>query len=272
LPVVSIACGTRLLSGYYVMGAMAKLWEERGITVKTGRAFAPDADAHVLHLDRTLIADADLPAPPPGGRKVINWDVRDISKRRFSTLRVLPGDDWDGPVIVKSNLNHYGKPEAAARTETPQARNRRRMAEISWRSARQLPSQHYPVVPSLRRVPGWVWEDEDLVVEKFLPERDGDLFCLRGWMFLGSCSYGWRIRATDPQVRAGTRVDHIYLDEPPDEVAALRARYGFDFGKFDYAVHDGRAVVFDLNKTPAFVGRGDSPRLMHLSRGIEDYL
>jgi hypothetical protein len=253
------------------MGALSKLWEARGITVRTGHRFAPEADAFVLHLDRTFVTEADLP-PRPGDAKVINWDIRDISKARLSTLRVLPGDDWDGPVIVKSNLNHYGQPEAQAAPPSAREANRRRMAEISWRSARCLPAKHYPVVDNLRRVPAWVWDDPGLIVERFLPERDGDLYCLRGWMFLGSRSYGWRIRATDPQVRAGTRVDHTYLTEVPEEVAALRARYGFDFGKFDYAVHDGRAIVFDLNKTPAFVGDGNSPRLMELSRGIEDYL
>ena len=48
--------------------------------------------------------------------------------------------------------------------------------------------------------------------------------------------------------------------------------HGFDFGKFDYVIHEGRAIVFDVNKTPSFTGASDSPRLIDLSHGIEDFL
>jgi hypothetical protein len=121
-------------------------------------------------------------------------------------------------------------------------------------------------------VPGWVWEDDGLVVEKFLPERDGDLYCLRGWMFLGTHSYGWRIRATDPQVKVGTRVDHSYLTEVPPEVAALRDRFSFDFGKFDYVVVNDRAYLLDMNRTPTVGGSGGSPKLENLAKGIQDFI
>jgi len=33
-----------------------------------------------------------------------------------------------------------------------------------------------------------------------------------------------------------------YLDE--------RRKLGFDYGKFDFVVHEGRAVLLDANKTP----------------------
>ena len=41
----------------------------------------------------------------------INAAVTDISKRSYSQLLVVADSDWDGPVIVKSNLNYHGLPE-----------------------------------------------------------------------------------------------------------------------------------------------------------------
>jgi hypothetical protein len=258
----------------YVIAAMARVWKERGISTIMGPRFDTAADVGILHLDRSRLGPDDVP-DPPAGKPVINWNVRDIGKRKISILRVLPGDNWDGPVMVKTDLNNFGKAEAKARgpvTPTPQMRNRARMAEISWRSARRLPERQYPVLNSLRAVPGWVWEDESLIVERFVPERDGEFYCLRGWMFLGSRGYGWRLRSTHPMAKAGTRVDHEYLYEVPDELVALRAQHKFDFGKFDYVMHDGKALCFDMNKTPTFTGEGTTPRMIDLSHGIEDFL
>lgn len=127
-------------------------------------------------------------------------------------------------------------------------------------------------VPHLRKVSGWVWEDRRLIVEKFLPEREEGVYCLRGWMFLGSQSYGWRLFATDPMVKTSTMVKHEYLDDVPDNLLAYRKANGFDFGKFDYVVHDGKAILLDANKTPSFAGRSDSPNMRRLATGIMDFL
>jgi hypothetical protein len=91
-------------------------------------------------------------------------------------------------------------------------------------------------------------------------------------MFFGSASYGWRLFATDPLVKTASMVRHEFFTEVPDELVALKAAEGFDFGKFDYVMHDGRAVVFDLNKTPGFTGDRTSPRVRHLSTGIDAFL
>jgi len=36
----------------------------------------------------------------------------------------------------------------------------------------------------------------------------------------------------------------------PEELHAMWARLGFDFGKFDYVVRDGQIVLLDANRTP----------------------
>ncbi|TGD65199.1 hypothetical protein EYC08_08965 [Tabrizicola sp. WMC-M-20] len=60
--------------------------------------------------------------------------------------------------------------------------------------------------------------------------------------------------ATHPLVRVKSIVSHEYLDQPPPEpILRLREEMGFDFGKFDYVVHDGQEILLDANKTPSLV-------------------
>jgi hypothetical protein len=49
----------------------------------------------------------------------------------------------------------------------------------------------------------------------------------------------------------------------PPELRVERLRLGLDYGKLDFAVHHGRAILFDANKTP-----GEAPQLAeHVSAG-----
>ena len=41
----------------------------------------------------------------------VNGRLADIRKSHVSANLTAPGDGWDGPVIVKSNLNYRGLPE-----------------------------------------------------------------------------------------------------------------------------------------------------------------
>ncbi|KAB7741341.1 hypothetical protein F2P47_06255 [Parvibaculum sedimenti] len=273
MPLISIACGTGRLPQASVLQALADIWRERGIVSVWGPAYAPEADACILHIDRTRLEPTDVP-PPPRGLRAINGSILDISKRLFSVLEVYPGSDWSGQVIVKTNLNHFGLPELRGNHPAQRALDRLRMriADISWHIARTLPDRTYPVLPSIRHVPRWVWDNPRYIVEKFMPEKDGDLYCLRGWMFLGPVSYGWRLFSTDPLVKTGTMVRYEFITEVPGELVELRNRTKFDFGKFDYVMHDGKPIVLDLNKTPAYSGDPASPRLHKLAEGIEGFL
>jgi hypothetical protein len=40
----------------------------------------------------------------------------------------------------------------------------------------------YPVCKRIRDVPAWVWVRDDLVVERFVPEKEGDEYALRVWL------------------------------------------------------------------------------------------
>lgn len=238
-----------------------------------GPGFAPGADLGILHIDRTRIDPAVLDGLDPGLR-VLNRRVLDISKRRHSTLALAPGDNWGGPVIVKSDRNHFGRPERRT-LPLPQrlmTEARARLARLNWRLVRTLPDGAYPVLPGIEAVPPWVWADPALLVERFMPEREGAHFVLRIWMFLGARSYGVRMVAGDPLVKLRSQISHEFTTEVPPELEQLRQHHGFDYGKFDYVIHDGKPVVLDMNRTPTIARLRRTPRTELLASGIESFL
>jgi len=269
---VSVAELDRSLNDASVLRALGRIWHEEGYDLVVGQEYSADADVCILHHDRSILDAARLPEPPPS-KRVVNGGVLDISKRRYSVLAVKPDDRWSGPVIVKTNLNHFGIPERQFGGRLPIGRRlRARVARRAWRIARMLPDRRYPVLERISKVPGWVWRSPDLIVEKFMPERDGDFYCLRGWLFLGSRGYAYRMVAADPMVKTGTMIRYEIFEDAPPEMHAMREQLGFDYGKFDYVVHDDRPILLDANKTPTFRGDPDSPHLRELAMGIEEFL
>src|SRR5208282_4307513 len=53
--------------------------------------------------------------------------------------------------------------------------------------------------------------------------------------------------------RAIVKASETTFSEPvpvPEELREMRARLGFDYGKFDFVVNQGRATLLDANRTP----------------------
>lgn len=258
----------------YLLSTLANHWRRRGLRVQAGASYPPDSDICILHHDISRLDESAVPAAPCAA-PVINGRVLDISKRRFSSLLLQPGDDWTGPVIIKSNLNHYGAPENKFLRRDLIERVRRRLADISWRGAQMLPTRSYPVLESIKDVPDWVWASSELLVEKFVPERTRDGgYAVRGWVFFGDRGYVYRVISDEPIVKPGsaTRIEYFTKSGPPAELMRQRAELMFDFGKFDYVVHDGEAVLIDANKTPVFHGNPEAQRMRWLSSGIDAFL
>ena len=271
-PTIAISHLTPELEGYYALFGLAKIWLRQGYRIEVGPTYTRSAHVCILHHDRTKLDPKVLPVAPTGAR-IVNGKVLDISKRAYSTLAVSQADDWVGPVIVKTDLNHFGVPERKASKHDFLMSARRHLARLSWRAARSLPKRSYPVLKSIADVPNWVWASPEFLVEKFLPEISGDgLYCVRGWFFFGDKSYGYRVFATNPLVKTWTMVRYEYLDDVPDELSALRRQMGFDYGKFDYVQHDGRAILLDANRTPTVSSTRESPRLLMLAEGIKAFL
>ena len=257
--------------GPFVIYALAELWREMGIDVAFDDGFAGDADLGIVHHNFTHMSPADVPRIADGF-PMINDKIFDISKRVYSALEVRPGADWDGPVIVKTDLNHFGDPEYSGDREPVLQRFQKRLAERNWQLARRLPYKTYPVLPSIDAVPRWVWARDDLLVERFMPERDGDRYAMRGYIFFGSAGFGFRLVSTDPMVKVANMVHHEFFYDIPPELETIRRRLGFDFGKFDYVEHDGQAILLDANKTPTAGGDPRSERMHMLAKAVTEYL
>jgi hypothetical protein len=202
---------------------------------------------------------------------VVNRRVTDISKRKISRHLVDGPEAYDGPVIIKTDLNCYGLPEVAYAIQRKDARPP--TTDASWATRTWLPS--YPILGSTRQVPPGVWSNPGLVVERFLPERKGELFCIRTWIFLGEAERVARFFSKSPIVKSDTIVGRERLHDVPDDLRRLRQELGFDFGKFDFAIVDGETVLYDANRTPTLgvIPRSEIiPWLTKFSDGLWTFL
>jgi hypothetical protein len=246
------------LAPMYLLHFICERWRDAGIDVilLDSPEQRADADVALVHVDATH-RPADYEAVLEHYPRVINGRVRDISKRRISGQLVTRFSEYDGPVIVKTNRNSFGHPEQRC-----QARAGTRRTLYSRVVDRLLPAMAqirgkgaYPVYSSVREVPARVWWDRRLVVEKFLPERDGDLYCLRNWTFFGDRELVTRSFSESPIVKRPTTLRHQVITEVPDAIRAVRRKLGFDYGKFDFVIHDGQPVLLDTNATPGCSGQ-----------------
>jgi hypothetical protein len=248
---------------YYLRG-IAGIWREKGLKVSVchGPERAVPADLAVLHVDLTVVP-AEYLALAARYPVCLNRHAADISKRTISRNLVRLCDGCEGPVIVKANRNCGGVKEAEL------------AARGGLTGSSPSAFQDYQVFESAALVPPPVWHDRELVVERFLPERQDGLYCLRMWYFLGDREFGQRNFSENPIVKSASTVRRERLMDVPDELRQMRAELGFDFGKFDYAMVDGRVVLYDVNKTPctgAGVMAQSEERYRSLAEGIWRYL
>jgi hypothetical protein len=165
----------------YLLPEIAKLWREAGFKVEVMKGVhnRVDADLAILHVDLTVTPKeyADLARAYP---IALNGGVLDISKRAISTNLVERGS-YDGPVIVKTNLNFGGYPEnrnAEAKSLETTALSSVHIS-VAWPNSCKLISLNsdYGIFKSSSEVPSHIWSDDELVVERFLPEMQDDLYC-----------------------------------------------------------------------------------------------
>ncbi len=248
--------------------SLAERWRRAGHEVKVhhGLEDPPAGDLALVNIDLTVIPEVyrELYARYP---RVVNGRVTDVSKSRFSVDLLDRYSDWIGPVIVKTEANYGGKPEALLRTAAK--RN-----GVDCDLPEGPVADGYPVYASLRELPEAVWSAQGLVVERFLPEQESGLYCCRHWVFFGDRDRSIRVRARVPIVKSHDIVD-VGQVPVPDEMRKMRERLGFDFGKFDYVRHGGRFVLIDANRSPSMPARV-TPEVQagqdHLAEGLATFL
>ncbi len=261
----------------YFLRECVSLWRAQGTEVNVMHGPKPPngADLGFLHVDLTVV-------PPPyleacrAFPHVLNGRVADISKRVVSRNLVRRGDGYVGPVIIKTNLNHGGKMEALRAPEPDSARVAARglRSLLPWNRIKRRGGLAYRIVDSVREVPDAVWDRRDLVVERFLPERSGRYYIQRSWIFLGDRELVTVWYSKKPIVKARNIARYEHADGVPDELRRVRCEMGFDFGKFDYVMIDGKPVLFDANRTPIlglFTRPENAHCLRHLADGIRAF-
>lgn len=239
------------VSGYennYVLWAMSDFWREDGHQVEI--VFGPNpirADVAIVHVDRTRVSRAYMRAARRAD-VVLNGKAVDISKRKHSQNLITRQSDWNGQVIVKTSRNAGGVPEVR---HYPRIRDwqKRRVERLGIAHTWWMYSSSYAIFDSVSEVPDRVFRNRHLVVEKFLPERESDLYCVRYFKFFGGRSVSAVLRGPDPVVK---RRDAVSFEDvsPAPEVVAMKEDIGFQYGKLDYVMVEGHPIVFDVNKTP----------------------
>ena len=211
------------------------------VDVVCGLERLPPADTAILHVDLSVVPD-DYARAARRYPRVMNGQALDIRKRAVSRNLVARGDGWRGPVIVKTDLNYRGLPEQELH---------KRALKANGKAAKPPKPIDYKIYESPERVPHSVWSRPELVVERFLPERDDSGFAVRTWLFLGDRERCRRFTSDKPLVK-GANIKFVGSEpsEVPDFVRAERDRLKIDYGKFDFVLHNGEPVLFDANKTP----------------------
>lgn len=246
-------------------------WEAMGLAcaLVTDPENPAPAELALLHVSLSVVPEEYRRLSERYSR-TLNGAVLDIRKRRFSRLLVDRTNRYAGPVIVKTDWNAGGARELrASKWWRPAAIE----AARPWSTRRALPRGSYRVYPSIERVPGGVWRNPNLVVERFVAERLGERFLCRHWLFLGSREITRRTVSLDPMVKFRGVMERT-ADGVPAELRSIREEMGFDYGKFDYGIVDGEVALYDVNRTP---GAAADPRLHDetvdaLASGIRDYL
>jgi hypothetical protein len=260
----TLAILTHITDNFWQGRALVKLmiprWEAMGfkvLVVTDVDAFAP-ADVALLHVPESCRRLAErYPL-------VLNRSVLDIRKRRFSQLLVDRQMPCTGKVIVKTDSNYGGWGEfRVGILKSPLGRLLLRFyseeslcsklgwfeARKAWRWRRMLPVGHYQVFEDRDGVPSGVWNNKNLIVERFAAERSGSNYRCRHWLFFGPQEVSRIATSPDPVVKASATLEPT-SDPVPKELRAIRAELGFDYGKFDYGMVDGKVVLYDVNRTP----------------------
>jgi len=238
-----------------LMAHLAEAWrgEGRRVFVHQGLERPPEADAAWLHVDLSLVPEPYLALMERYPLR-INGAVRDIRRRAISQALVAPDDPYVGPVIVKTDLNYRGRPEAElARKAASRLRRWGRALRrgLPARFSGRLPGGEYLVLPDKAAVPAWIWRASGLVVERFYGHLDGRTNRVGLWYFLGRRQVVAPIAGRDAVLRFDRNAETLPLeDEAPAQAQQRRRELGFDYGKFDIITLPEGTRVIDANRTP----------------------
>ena len=123
-----------------------------------------------------------------------------------------------------------------------------RKSKHNWHTIEALDPFAYPIFKNIENVPYGIWENDNLIVEPFISNREGGLFFVRYYTFFGDKEISGRIGSPNQIVKS---TDYVSDEEIPipDEVRQWRKDLRIDFGRFDYMESGGAYFLIDVNKT-----------------------
>ena len=237
----------------YVIWHLAKIWNKDGhnlVFIFGVEKFAP-ADVCIVHVDLSVVPNEyiEFASRYP---ITINGDVRDIRKSIFSKNIVRPHDQYKGKVIVKSDLNYAGVPELKIlKSSVSNELFKEKVKHIPPHRRLNSPDD-YKIYEQAGDVPPVYYQDPFFIVEKFFPEKIDDLYFVHLYLFLGDSRHCFRLGSKDPIVNGATSISNEIV-KPHADIIKMQKEMGFDYGKFDYCINDGKVVLLDINKT---IGNG----------------
>jgi hypothetical protein len=283
-------------------------WKDAGhrVIYHIGPNNIPVTDIVIVAIFPTVVSQeyVDIINKLPG--VVINGKVLDTSRRRFSQLILSRTDNYTGPVIVKTNANYGGLSELYMSGE----RRALKMAILrairglgtfrppivmsflrksgllviikrlkdwkfdpEWSTVETLPILKYPVYEGIKDVPDGVWENNNLIVERFISNPENELFETHYCAFFGDKAIAGCLKSSNPIVKYKNAIS----DEEtpiPDEVMQWKKDLNIDFGRFDYVESEGKYFLIDVNRVE---GGGSSnyeypAELDFLASGLEFYI
>lgn len=251
-----------------LISKMAECWKDDGHEVfylyGTNKFIA--ADLIFVHVDLTIVPGAYLEFARQYPR-VINGKVKDIRKTTLNNDLLHITEDWDGPVIVKSDYNCAGVPERFRKGFLGKIEKKMlsmlNSLNLNLHPPKFKSSLDYKVFDHLKDVPKILFYYPNVVIQKFIPEMDDGQYCIRTVSFLGNNLTPKRLKGSNPIVKGETASSIEYDIETHPEIVAKIKELNFDYGKFDYVVVDGKPILLDINKTV-----GISPNLVS-NHGIE---
>ena len=211
--------------------------------------------------------------------RAVNGELTNTSKSAFCQNLVSQPDDYDGSVIVKTELDSGSAGEHAFRPRSGPAAWLRylRGADAGLSKTKKFTRSRYLIYDHPDLVPAKFWGNPHFVIQKFQAEMESeDLFRLRSWYVLGDRDFHVLTVSKKPIVKGHNIIDRWVVDlATPPEMTAMRKAMRVDYGRFDYVIVEGKPVVFDINRTPISTAGAVAkyaPQWEQLAEGIKSFL
>jgi len=251
----------RFLSGSYILNAVLNRMAGQDVPVRLLDRLDPprEGGAAFVHVDLTTV-----PAPftwvSSFYPRCLNGRSNSVARDLYSTARLLPGDHFSGPAIVKTLLNHRGLPELM------HAATERRLGRLD-NALRDRVCPKYQIYASVKDIPDVVWSDSGLIVERFVPGTLDLPIIKYRHEFMLDIELNTRAEFNDLLCDPGSLIRLDFVEGAPQEVYDVRRRLKLDFGSIDFFMVVDRATVIDVNKTTSF-----TPQWVETHLQLRNYL